>query len=295
MMLKRILVGLDLDAASKSLLKTVDFLARTFKSQIVLLHVIEEVTPQRINEEFFESVRDAAELSMKRATETLDVETTKRLKTFISHGNTFTALIEKAREQEADLIIIGPHRKAGLAGVILGNTAQRIVRKAPCPVVVVKGGRPAQFDRILVPVDFSEPSRQSLVEAIDLARILGSSIAILHVIEPIIYPYVGFAEAYVPPVSTREEMAMARSDLKSLLGSVDMGNVPFESTIRRGNAAETIKRYVRRKGIDLVVMGTHGRTGLPHVLIGSTTEKVVRESSCSVLTIRPKGFRFAMP
>jgi len=295
MELKKILVGLDLDVSSRQVLETTAFLSRAFGSRVCLLHVIEGITPQRITEDFFESVRAAAELSMKRAAETLDSETAKKTETIVTHGHAFAAIIKKAREEKADLICIGARRKEGLAEVILGGTAQKIVRKAPCPVLVVKGRKPVQFNHILVPVDFSEPSKQSLAGAIDFARSLGSKITVLNVVEPVMLPYGGFAEAYVPPVMPQKELKTARSDLKTFLQSIQFRGVPYESKIRRGRVTDTIRRFVKSSQIDLVVMGTHGRTGLPHALLGSTTENALRAVRCPLLTIRPEGFRFVMP
>ncbi|MBW2059030.1 MAG: universal stress protein [Deltaproteobacteria bacterium] len=295
MKLKKILVGLDLDVSPKPVLQTAAFLSRTFGSQVCLLHVIEGITPQRITEEFFESVRAAAELSMKRAAESLDSETAKRTKTVVTYGHPFAAIIKTAREEDADLVCIGARRKQGVADVILGSTAEKIVRKAPCPVLVVKGRKLPRFSSILVPVDFSEPSKQSLDAAVDFARSLGSRITVLHVIEPITIPYAGFAEAYVPPVMPKKELSAARSDLKTFLGSVDFRGLSWQFKIRRGLVTEAIRRFIRSNPTDLIVMGTHGRTGLPHALLGSTTESVLRSVSSSVLTIRPEGFRFVMP
>lgn len=295
MELKKIVVGLDLDVSSRPILETAAFLSQGFGSRIHLLHVIEGLTPQRITEEFFEAVHAAAELSMKRAAESLDSETAKKTETIVTYGHAFAAIIKRAHEEEADLICIGARRKEGVAQVILGSTAQKIVRKAPCPVLVVKGRKPAQFNQILVPVDFSDPSKQSLRAAIDFAESVGSKITVLHVVEPVMFPYGGFAEAYVPPVMPRTELKAAKSDLKAFLQSVQFRGVPWESKIRRGRVTETIRRFIRRNHVDLVVMGTHGRTGLPHALLGSTTENVLRAVRCSILTIRPEGFRFIMP
>ncbi len=295
MKVKRILVGLDLDVSSTQVLKVVDFLAQAFGSRILLVHVMEGLSPRRVTEAFFESVRAAADLSMKRATETLDRETAKRTEAVVTYGNTFASIIKKAREEEVDLICIGARREERLASVILGTTAQKTVRKAPCPVLVIKGRKPVQFDHILVPVDFSEPSKQSLMGAIDFAKVLGSKITVLHVVEPVILPYVGFGEAYVPPLPLEEEIRTAKSDLNTFLDSIDFRGVPYECKVRRGRVTEAIRRSITRSNVDLVVMGTHGRTGLPHALVGSTTENVVRAVRCSILTIRPEGLTFVMP
>lgn len=132
------------------------------------------------------------------------------------------------------------------------------------------------FTNILHPSDFSEASQAACDKAVDLARQCGAKLTVLHAYaEPLMAE--GFA--YVPDLRPELEDAL------SLVANV--GPTPaVERVLRVGIPAETIVEYARRHNCDLIVMGTHGRTGLSHLLMGSVAEKVVRLAPCPVMVVR---------
>lgn len=142
------------------------------------------------------------------------------------------------------------------------------------------------YGDILVPTDGSDASMEALDEAIELAGELGSSIHLLYVVEPTNYapmntPNPDMIESMTQTAETEIDNAVARAE--------DGGVDSVESTVETGTTHETIISYIDDHGIDLVIMGTHGRTGLDRILLGSVTEKVVRLSPVPVLTVRPGG------
>lgn len=137
---------------------------------------------------------------------------------------------------------------------------------------------------ILVPTDFSPGSRLALDYALQLARQLGASVHVLHVIEDTVIAGM-WTEAYVDiPELRKERRCAARRLMNELLGAVHSADVTDEIT--SGPVAQTITATAVDRGTDVIVMGTHGRTGLAHVLVGSIAEQVMRTASCPVLTIR---------
>lgn len=143
--------------------------------------------------------------------------------------------------------------------------------------------RPA-FKQLLVPTDFSLGSRLAVDYAIGLARRLGASIHLLHVVED---PSVAglFTEAYVDLALIRKERRCdARHRMNGLLG--ELRGVTITDEIASGPVAQTIAGVAADMGADFIVMGTHGRTGLAHVLVGSVAEQVIRIAGCPVLTVR---------
>ena len=140
------------------------------------------------------------------------------------------------------------------------------------------------FKQILVPTDFSAGSRLAVDYALELARRLGASVHLLHVVED---PNVAglFTEAYVDMALIRKERRCdARHRMNGLLSQLHAPRITDE--IASGEVAQTIAGIAADRGADVIVMGTHGRTGLKHLLIGSVAERVVRMSPHPVLTIR---------
>ena len=143
------------------------------------------------------------------------------------------------------------------------------------------------FNRILVPTDFSPPSDAALEYARAVATRFGASLNLLHVVDD---PYRASysAEVYVPEVEgLRDELAArAVARLKDLLKSSDCGELRATADAVIGMPAWSIVEYAAAHGVDLIIMGTHGRGGVSHLLMGSVAEKVVRTAPCPVLTVR---------
>jgi nucleotide-binding universal stress UspA family protein len=141
----------------------------------------------------------------------------------------------------------------------------------------------ATFHRILIPTDFSEPSEQALRIALEMARGAGADVVLLHICEIPTYAYVGIAT----PVDLLSPLAeLAGQKLDELLKSLRTGFPGARSVLKVGVPWEQILATISEVGADLVVMGTHGRRGVAHALLGSVAEKIVRLSPVPVLTVR---------
>lgn len=145
-----------------------------------------------------------------------------------------------------------------------------------------EGRRPFKLRHILVPIDFSDSSRQAVAFAVPLARKFGATITLVHVVQPVVYPdEVGpwvVSEQFVSKASSKELAAWGRKLLPAaLLG---------KTLVRFGQPYHEISEAARTQKVDLLVITTHGRTGLQRALLGSTAERVVRHAPCPVLTVR---------
>ncbi|MCE9670182.1 universal stress protein [Myxococcus stipitatus] len=142
--------------------------------------------------------------------------------------------------------------------------------------------------RILVPVDLTEGSRAVLDYALQLARSFGATVDVIHVWEPPQYvaPDLLVAAPGWNSLSL-EQVAVdtARKEMTTLLQGLEVPPVPVKQRVLVGEAASTILELAEKEGFDLVVMGTHGRRGLPRLLLGSVAQKLVSRSSCPVLTL----------
>lgn len=141
-----------------------------------------------------------------------------------------------------------------------------------------------EFRRILVPIDFSEPSEKAVEAACDLARLAGGRVELLHVcpVDPRVYPF-GWI---LSEGAERDIKAAAEKALEEWRQRAEGRGVEVGATVLLGIASETISSIAREREADLIVMGTRGRTGLEHVVLGSVAERTLRLAPCPVLTVR---------
>ncbi len=153
-----------------------------------------------------------------------------------------------------------------------------------------------KIEKILFPTDFSDHSKYAFRYALSFAQEYGSKLYMLHVIEDIQY----LANAYMFDVPIMPSFAdMEQNRLKEMQEIIDAEvtdtSMEIEKVVRRGRPFMEILELARNENVDLIVIATHGRGGLEHVLFGSVAEKVVRKAPCPVLSIRKPGHEFVMP
>jgi nucleotide-binding universal stress UspA family protein len=150
------------------------------------------------------------------------------------------------------------------------------------------------FEKILCPVDFSEFTDEILAYAVNIAKRFDSELHLIHVIPNLNYftPYESFLTPENLVAIERNIEGEVGKDFDKITKKLDL---PFKRIVKTGVTFVEIIDYIKDQGIGLVVMGTHGRSGIEHILIGSVAEKVVRKSPCPVLTVRPKDKAFKMP
>jgi nucleotide-binding universal stress UspA family protein len=297
MNIKRILYPTDFSTTARQALTHALFLAEQYQAELHLLHavVLHEYDPNDPEHHFPEP----KEL-LKRMFEIADSEIMELLEE--QHGaleiheakrKGFAAgevILDYAAEIDADLIVMGTHGRRGAARLLLGSVAAEVVRRAKCPVMTLGHREDPQsieaIERLLVPVDFSEHSRAAIRYAEDLAVRYEAGLQLLHVVEVPTYPYF-----YVPPEeeyieSRKDRAAQALNELASELLSTD---VVCSTHVANGRAASEIMRFSEENDCDLLVITTHGLSGLDRLLMGSTAEEVLSRVSVPVLTVKAFG------
>jgi nucleotide-binding universal stress UspA family protein len=153
-----------------------------------------------------------------------------------------------------------------------------------------------QINKILVPTDFSEFSKHAVRYGCEFARRFSAQLHLLNVVEDI-YPLIPEPGMMYPAAATylMELQDLAKKNFEKFPPADWMQGIDDVRNVVTGTPFVEIIRYARENDIDLVVIGTHGRSGLVHVLMGSVAERVVRKSPCPVLTVRPEGHGFVMP
>ena len=143
------------------------------------------------------------------------------------------------------------------------------------------------IQRILAPTDFSELSKQGLTSALELADIFGAKLLLLHVVEPPPYPVEGIVPSQLGATLLDDLERQAGKDLAQMLSETPGSKVEVTRRVVVGIPYRKIVEVAAEEKSDLIVMTTHGRTGLSHLVMGSVSEKIVRTAPCPVLTIRP--------
>ena len=210
----------------------------------------------------------------------------------LSGAPPFDEICRLAQTIPADLVVMPTHGRTGLKHVFLGSTAERIVQHSSCPVLVTRGtalqannGSRFRIKTILVPVDFSNCSREGLRYAIAFANEFGAKIILLHA------TYLGYIYAcegtaiYDIPGLQKAARKTAERKMHELVRSVNFGAVKFETAFTDGSPVIDICAFAKDHDVDLIITSTHGVTGFTHVLIGSIAEQVVRHAPCSVLVV----------
>jgi nucleotide-binding universal stress UspA family protein len=299
--LNRILVPTDFSPGSERALDAALALAQEFDAELHMLHavVLHADDPNDPAHHFpdAEEIRLRLERTADRRMESGIAERSAGdLK--IRHSNrrglsVAPTILEHALEFDPDLIVMSTHGRRGLENVLLGSVTEEVVRFANCPVLTVRSGEEARAfpstAPILVPVDYSEYSRQALTLARNFASRFGASICALHVFERPIHPevYLGGMPLDSPDFRTVE--GSLREALATFVAESPGPEVHASLHVVEGRAVRAILDFVADNGVGLVVIATHGLTGLAHVLLGSVSEKVVRRATCPVLSVKPFG------
>jgi universal stress protein A len=144
-----------------------------------------------------------------------------------------------------------------------------------------------EIRRILAPTDFSELSKQGLKSALELAEAFGAKLLLLYVVEPPPYPVEGIVPSHLGATMLDDLERQATNDLAQMLSETQASTMDVARRVVVGIPYRKIVDVAEEEKIDLIVMTTHGRTGLSHLVMGSVAEKIVRTAPCPVLTIRP--------
>ena len=301
-MITRILLATDFSRWAKRAEDYACALACSWKASLTVLSVAE--FPPGLNPDYPVNQQYLADLLKNASSQLVDLKgraerrgiaVTTRVATGIPSEEVITA----ARAEDSDLLVVGTRGKTGLAHVLLGSTAERVIRGAPCPVLTVRMepaeteqeegalSRPVTLERILVPVDFSDCSLDALEYAAVVAQQAKASLMLLHVLEPVSYGL----DFTLGHSRTREQVRETWTKrLEELAASLRVRQVQVESQLRGGLPSDSILDSARTLPCDFIVMGTHGRRGISHAFSGSVAEAVLRKALCPVLTVRNPKF-----
>lgn len=291
--LENILIGTSLTEESDHIVKTALELARASGARA---HVVHAFTPPsafggfpaeyRVGESEWmdaekEVLRERIDQQIRRlAPEGFD--RSDRVQGYLAEGPPHRVLARLAQELKPGLIVVGAVEERNRLLRPLGSTADRVVRQAACPVLMIRPESSFPPARILAPVDLSETSAGTLRCALELLEQTGihaPALEALFVLSP--------AEASIH-FSPEQISYLAREELKRFADK-EVPGVHLERQVRSGLPWEQILKEAREIRADLLVLGTHGRSGLERLLLGSVTSDVLREARCTLLVVPPEA------
>jgi nucleotide-binding universal stress UspA family protein len=285
----KILCATDLSPSSQHALRLAARLAVEHNAELVVAHVwyippiafsLEAPFPASV----VQDVIVDAQRRLDEAVNDAKASGAMRVTGALLNGPPWTEVVGILENQHFDLCIVGTHDRTGLGRVLLGSVAEKIVRHAPCSVLAVPPDTEIHgFKHVLVPTDFSPIADAALDLATSLVATDGK-MTVFHVVElPVQYariaPLVAFDNDFLQLANNSLERVAAglRTKTKARVATKSLTGYA---------AAETLSAIDADKTLDLVVMGSHGRTGIKRALLGSVAEKVVRHAHCPVLIAR---------
>lgn len=294
----RIVYATDLSPASEPAWKEAQLLGRVCGAEIVLLHAVapppviptEAYIPPQVYEELLASARREAEDGFDRLLASVAGSGLK-VRIRLEEGPPAQRILEVVADEAADLLVVGTHGRTGLERVVLGSVADRMMRQATCPVLTVRSvpGRELrpEIRRICYATDFSPTARAAWPWAVAIASAAGAEIDLVHVtFEPVVDRHLP-ADAIGRMASLLHEQG--RIEAERFLEQSALPRERVHVRLASGAPGEQIVRRAQEQAADLVVMGTHGWSGIARWMLGSVANHVIQTAPCPVLTLGPVG------
>jgi nucleotide-binding universal stress UspA family protein len=286
--LREILVAVDGSPFADNALQWAIAIAKEHDAHITVMHVVSAAALTSLSLELQHRIGDDLAV-LERKVRDAGVQAASRWDT----GKPWEAITQAADEIGANVIVVGARGHTAFSALRLGSTADRVVRMAQVPVLLIPpkiDGRPRPLRRIIAATDFSDCSHHAIVAAL---RVLpghaeDAELVLLHAWQPLVEYSFGEAEVVtVDPLDETDEQIL--NALETLAKPLRERGYIVRVEARQGYPAGVIEREAMTFNADLIVMGTHGRTGAMRLLLGSVAERVLHLAPCPVLTVRASG------
>ena len=293
-MIGKMLVPLDGSEAAEAILPYVERTATATNASVLLLAAVDRPRDWgTYTAGDLKGERHEAESYLRELQARLTSATGNDVEAEVVTSPPAEAVLAAADRTHPDLIAMTTHGRSGVSRWILGSVAAKVLHATHTPMLVVrpptegKQGDPPDLTRVLVPLDGSELSASVLPFALDLAKPLGASIVLFHaVVEPVL-TYPGAETMPLDPRVFEELKSSARDFLTSAAADLAAKGLKADTVVSVGNATDGIVWAAERESAGLIVMSTHGRSGVGRWVMGSVADAVVRRTSLPVAIVRP--------
>ncbi len=267
--LERVLLSTDRSEFSEGAVREAINFATKCSSRLIVTSVL-ETNPEyeTIGSKFFEKEENEARNyleSVKTRASSKDIWCEVVM---LESDNPARVIVDFARQKNADMIIVGRRGRKGIAKLLIGEVSSKIIAHAHCKVLVVPRAAVIEYRNILVATDGSTHGSAAVTEALAIAKRCGSHLIVLSAVH-------GENDSKAANSMSGKAVALAQKE-----------GVSAESITPAGRSADVIVETAGGRGVDLIVMGTYGKTGVKKLLMGSTTEKVIRSAGCAVLVVQ---------
>lgn len=300
---QRILVGIDFSPSSEAAVKQATWLARQCDATITLAHTlpdlrraVDSVSYQAKVDLFYgegsvfqREVRRESDARMRRMIENLNaVDLVVNYETLL--GAPYTEITYAVQQEGYDIVLVGTRGLAAWQRLFVGSTARRLIRKCPSSVWTVKAEHVGPPKSVLAATDFSEMSRRAVLEGLWVAQRASAQFHLLHVIDSEDVPE-DIISRIPQGSSLRHEInEEAKRRFDEFVESLNTDPDQIQRHLSFGTPWQEIGRLALHLNVDLIALGTVGRSGIKGVLLGNTAEKVLNTCDCSILTVKPADF-----
>lgn len=209
-------------------------------------------------------------------------------------GSPHEQLSKVALDGNYNLVVVGTRARSKVERALFGSTAQKLIRSAPCAVWVVKPETVRQIREVAVATDLSESCRPALSGAVEIARALAAKLYVVHAVDLGVLSYLVMAGVSNEQIADARKRLFdeAESSLHQQLAVTDYRTLPhgIKVEIVEGSPDDAIPKFVIDNEVDILVMGTHGRSGISRLVLGNTAERILPTLNCSVIAVKPLDF-----
>lgn len=283
---RKILVAVDGSESSRNAFRQACRIVRHDKSWITALTVIPPYQDQFQTLSIKEKASRALTLEGQKILDDISAvarEEDVYVKFRLEEGSPVDAILDIAQENFFDLIVTGRRGKTRLDRSLIGTVTARIIGLSTCDVLVVPKNTTVSWTSLLVPIDGSSYSASSAQRAIGLAKAYGASIKVISIVD--------VTEEFQAqaPDAVENLVSQAWKYVDEVDRKAQAMDVPAERFVREGESFKVITDMAHKQGTDMIVMGSHGRTGVNKLFMGSVTEKVIGHAACPVLVVKTAG------
>lgn len=292
--LRMLLVPTDFSGGAEMALGRALLLPRSGGAAIHVIHVLPADIPAKARVQAAAAARRNLERIVSHARDKargarLD------LTSEVLSGDPFVEIIRCSRSISAELIVIGRHGRRPVRDMFIGTTAERVIRLGDVAVLAVNGKPTHPYRRPLIATDLGDTAPRVFALAL---RVLGPTVTAAHVVHVFHVPFEGF----VTPMSAAREHSeyrrsfheRAKAGMAKLLARYEDTGIHWKAMVRAGDPRSVILAEAVRLQSDLIALGTHGRSGVAHALVGSVAEWVIAQARCDILVSRPVRFSFEL-
>ncbi len=289
--LEKLLLPTDGSEFSEGAIREAIKLAKIYSSKLFAISVIEtnpeyeSIAPQLVEKTEKEARLHLEAVKDRASKEGVDCKTIAR------QGETpYKYIVEEAAKNQVNMIIMGRRGRTGLRRLMMGSVTAKVIGHAPCNVLVVPRAARPEYKNILVATDGSHHSNAAASVAIGIAKRCNARLIAVSVVPYESISPLGIVHSEMQwGLVTEESRKAAENNLKSVKEISEKEGVKIEELILEGRPYEAIVNAAKEKRADLIVVGSHGRTGLDRLLMGSVTERVIGHAECAVLVVKAKA------